>query len=107
MDAAHAILIIDALRSRGLTAWVHGGWGVDALLGTQTRDHDDLDLVVQLSDWPKIAAALTRLGYRVAQGGPPTNTHAGYEFDADDWHDLDGLHERFGVAIPARPKPGA
>jgi lincosamide nucleotidyltransferase A/C/D/E len=169
MDAAHSILVIDAMRSRGVTAWVHGGWGVDALLGKQTRAHDDLDLVIQLSDWPKIVAAMTRLGYRVAQGAPPTNTvlldgaghqvdlhpvrfapsgdgiyrmengddwtfpaagfaghgrigirevrcltpeievltRAGYELDADDWHDLDGLHERFGVAIPERPKPRA
>lgn len=26
--------------------WVDGGWGVDALLGKQTRPHSDLDLII-------------------------------------------------------------
>jgi lincosamide nucleotidyltransferase A/C/D/E len=72
MDSVDAVAVLDALRSRGISAWVHGGWGVDAL-GEQTRDHDDLDLVVQVEDGPRIAAALSGLGYRVAKGAPPTN----------------------------------
>jgi lincosamide nucleotidyltransferase A/C/D/E len=74
MDAGHGLLVLDALRSRGIGAWVHGGWGIDALLGAQSREHDDLDLVVQVSDWPRISVALARLGYRVAKGAPPMNT---------------------------------
>lgn len=27
--------------------WVDGGWGVDALLGKQTRSHKDLDIAIQ------------------------------------------------------------
>src|SRR5438093_973720 len=27
--------------------WIDGGWGVDALLGKETRPHDDLDLAVR------------------------------------------------------------
>lgn len=73
MDIAHVFAVLDALRSRGITAWVHGGWGVDALLGEQTREHDDLDLVVQVADCPRFVETLARLGYAVAHGGPPTN----------------------------------
>jgi lincosamide nucleotidyltransferase A/C/D/E len=164
MDIGHAVAVLDALRLRGISVWVHGGWGVDALLEGQTREHDDLDLVVQVADWPRIEAALGALGYRVAQGGPPTNTvlldragrqvdlhpirfapngdgiyrmetgedwpfpasgfaghgrlgnrrvrcltpevevltHADYPLDEEDWHDLQALRQRFGVAIPAR-----
>ena len=32
-------------------AVVDGGWGVDALVGEQTREHDDLDLVVPIDQW--------------------------------------------------------
>jgi lincosamide nucleotidyltransferase A/C/D/E len=33
-----------ALAEHGVDACVGGGWGVDALLGEQTREHSDLDL---------------------------------------------------------------
>jgi lincosamide nucleotidyltransferase A/C/D/E len=38
--------------------WVEGGWGVDALLGEQTRAHDDLDLGVRSGDVERICAVL-------------------------------------------------
>jgi lincosamide nucleotidyltransferase A/C/D/E len=31
----------------GVEVWVDGGWGVDALLGKQTRSHKDLDIAIQ------------------------------------------------------------
>lgn len=34
----------------GVDVRLDGGWGVDALLGRQTRDHDDIDLFVERSD---------------------------------------------------------
>jgi lincosamide nucleotidyltransferase A/C/D/E len=44
MPAAEAIRLLGSLREHGVDACVGGGWGVDALLGEQTRDHSDLDL---------------------------------------------------------------
>lgn len=38
--------------------WVEGGWGVDALLGEQTRAHDDLDLGVRIEDADRICETL-------------------------------------------------
>jgi lincosamide nucleotidyltransferase A/C/D/E len=38
--------------------WVEGGWGVDALLGEQTRAHEDLDLGVRSEDVERICATL-------------------------------------------------
>lgn len=43
-DAVHEIL--DVLAAAGIPAWIGGGWGIDALLGHQTRDHADLDITV-------------------------------------------------------------
>ena len=54
MDAGEALAILTALADSGCRAWVHGGWGVDALLREQTRPHDDLDLVVEVERWPSV-----------------------------------------------------
>ncbi len=42
--------ILERLAGGDMVVWVEGGWGVDALLGEQTRPHDDLDLGVRLED---------------------------------------------------------
>jgi lincosamide nucleotidyltransferase A/C/D/E len=36
----------------GVDLWIDGGWGVDALLGEQTRPHRDLDIAIQQKDVP-------------------------------------------------------
>ena len=57
----------------GIEVWLDGGWGVDALIGEQTREHDDLDLVVARSDVPLLIETLGREGYEVAKGQLPTS----------------------------------
>src|SRR6266700_6998743 len=44
MTAADVLEIVDLLERVGVEPWVNSGWGVDALLGEQTRPHEDLDL---------------------------------------------------------------
>ena len=44
MSAAEAAELLGALGAGGVEVCVGGGWGVDALLGAQTREHSDLDL---------------------------------------------------------------
>jgi lincosamide nucleotidyltransferase A/C/D/E len=36
------------MESHGVKLWLMGGWGVDALLGRQTRDHNDLDVLIEV-----------------------------------------------------------
>jgi lincosamide nucleotidyltransferase A/C/D/E len=55
--------IYGRLRALGIEVWLDGGWGVDALLGKQTRPHSDLDVVVQQSDLPKLRRLLEADGY--------------------------------------------
>jgi lincosamide nucleotidyltransferase A/C/D/E len=47
----------------GVEFWVDGGWGVDAVLGTQTRPHDDLDILIERRHEPSFAAALRERGF--------------------------------------------
>jgi GNAT superfamily N-acetyltransferase len=52
-------------------AIVDGGWGIDALIGRVTRDHDDLDLVVPLARADAIVEALRPVGFTSRMDEPP------------------------------------
>jgi lincosamide nucleotidyltransferase A/C/D/E len=53
--------VVEALA--GLRYWLDGGWGVDALLGTQTREHDDVDAAIDRADLGEAVSRLRRLGF--------------------------------------------
>jgi lincosamide nucleotidyltransferase A/C/D/E len=71
MTADDALAVLDLLDANGVVAWLDGGWAVDAALETQRRPHDDLDLVVELSDAERVPEILARSGYVVARGSAP------------------------------------
>jgi lincosamide nucleotidyltransferase A/C/D/E len=71
MEADELVEIIDLLEQSGITVWLDGGWGVDALLGRQTRAHDDVDLVASLDEVPRLQEVLAGRGYVLAGGGAP------------------------------------
>jgi lincosamide nucleotidyltransferase A/C/D/E len=165
MEVADAVEILDLLEIDERSVWVDGGWGVDALLERQTREHDDLDLVLELSSAGDVIELLEGAGYELVAGGPPKSfvlvderglqvdvhpvvfddargggvyrtddggewvypaagfggrgrigdrpvrcltpdvqvlVHDGYELTGKDYRELFLLHERFGVALPAR-----
>ncbi|MGQ0802695.1 MAG: 2'-5' RNA ligase family protein [Actinomycetota bacterium] len=57
------LAVLDALDTAGVDAWLTGGWGVDALLGGQTRRHGDLDLLLRSEDdIPAAVEALAGIG---------------------------------------------
>ena len=49
---------LDLFDRLDISVWIHGGWGVDALLGGQTRVHEDLDIVIEEADAVALRAAL-------------------------------------------------
>jgi|BarGraNGADG00212_1021973.scaffolds.fasta_scaffold01574_4 lincosamide nucleotidyltransferase A/C/D/E len=59
--------IINALDEAKVRCWLAGGWGMDALLGRQTRRHDDVDLVIDEFGrrLDSACTALEPLGFRV------------------------------------------
>lgn len=52
-----------AFERLGVDVWLDGGWGVDALLGCQTRPHADLDIVIQQKDIPGLRTYLEAHDY--------------------------------------------
>jgi lincosamide nucleotidyltransferase A/C/D/E len=71
MEASEVVRLLELFERAGIAAWVDGGWGVDALLEAQTREHDDLDLVIELRHAARAAAVLEDAGYAPVAGGAP------------------------------------
>lgn len=158
MTANDVVAFVQLLNQHHIELYIDGGWGVDALLGEQTRRHSDLDIAVEHRDVAQIRALLEARGYQdvprddtwecnfvlgddegrlidihsytfdsagnhvygVAYpydslsgtgsiNGHPVKCippewmvkfHTGYPLDADDYHDVRLLCQRFGIEMP-------
>jgi len=58
--------VYQLLTGAGVRVWISGGWGIDALLGEQTRAHKDIDIQVQVDDVTALFDLLAPLGYTQA-----------------------------------------
>jgi lincosamide nucleotidyltransferase A/C/D/E len=81
MTAADVASLYTELQRLSIDIWVDGGWGVDALLGAQTRPHKDLDLAIQQRDIPQLRTLLEARRYREIriEGARPWNFVLGGE----------------------------
>lgn len=61
--AEDVISIYQRLLTNGFQVWLTGGWGIDALLGEQTRPHKDLDVIMLLDDVVRMRELLGHDGY--------------------------------------------
>jgi lincosamide nucleotidyltransferase A/C/D/E len=61
--AEDVISIYQRLLTNDIQVWLTGGWGIDALLGEQTRSHKDLDVIMLLDDVVRMRELLGRDGY--------------------------------------------
>ena len=77
MDAApdmrgdEVIRIVDWLEGAGVIYQINGGWGVDALVGRQTRPHRDLDVFIDTVHQIDFMSWLYSRGYRVVEDWRP------------------------------------
>jgi lincosamide nucleotidyltransferase A/C/D/E len=103
MNSSTVIELLDLLQRIGVDAWVDGGWGVDALLGHQTRPHDDLDLVVALDQVQRIKDVLSAHGFTVVEDKLPVRfvlSHA--QLGRIDFHTVTFDEDGGGL----QPQPG-
>ena len=75
-SAELVIAVIDSLAASVVSRTIDGGWGVDALTGHQTRDHEDLDLVVKLEEIDAVLETLRGLGFELHLDLRPTRVVA-------------------------------
>ena len=106
IDADQVLDILARLQAAGVRAWIGGGWGIDALIGEQTRPHDDLDLAIDTGDQADAIQTLQRAGFAIAADHRPTRlvmrTPTGTEVDL---HPVDFTHPGPGVQIAPGGKP--
>lgn len=109
MTESDLLDLLGRLDEVGTAYWLDGGWGVDALLGEQTRAHGDVDLVVHRSDLGRVQEVLHQRGYAVLRDWLP----AAIAFrDGDgrevDLHPVDPTPDGGGdqVLDPPGPAPG-
>lgn len=77
MDVGEVLAILVSLEEAGCSVWVAGGWGVDALVGHQTRPHRDLDLAVDADDESSAVGVLRRGGYQIETDWRPVRVELG------------------------------
>jgi len=71
MKVTALVELLHLFESAAIPVWLDGGWGVDALLQTQTRAHKDVDIVLPVTDAPKLQELLATMGFAVREGKPP------------------------------------
>ena len=62
MTGQSVVALLEALQKQGAHPCVGGGWGVDALLGQQTRDHSDLDLWLPANEFAQLIVIFAARG---------------------------------------------
>lgn len=112
MEATDVLDVLTLLAHARVEVRVEGGWGVDALLGAQHRDHEDLDLVVDEGDGAAALEALVGAGFEVINDDGPGRyalaDRSGREVDlsivaADRYGDRWNLNRRAGRGEPDYP----
>ena len=64
-------LVVNALRVADVSAWLFGGWGLDARIGRITRDHGDIEFWVAREDGERSRSILVGAGATVLPTQPP------------------------------------
>jgi lincosamide nucleotidyltransferase A/C/D/E len=102
--AADVRSVIGALRRHGIDPGVSGGWGVDALIGRQTRPHQDLDLSVPADRLDRALFVLTGLGFAITVDWLPVRVELSSRQRAVDLHPVrarpDGSGWQAGLDTP-------
>jgi lincosamide nucleotidyltransferase A/C/D/E len=117
MTADDVLSVLAVLRNADVDIRIGGGWGIDALVGEQTRRHRDLDLMHRKNQETAVVAALADAGFVEALASHlvlrhrhhPGATvpclspeqqvcfHKGYGPAAHDRHDMALLRQRIGI----------
>lgn len=66
--------VIDLFEKIQITYWLDGGWGVDVLVGKQTRNHRDIDINYDANETERLLDTLIKVGYQVETDWMPVRT---------------------------------
>ena len=81
MHAETVLRIMSWLREAGIKSYIAGGWGIDALLGYQTRAHTDLDISFDAIAEKQVLGLFAAAGYTLREDARPVRFVLGNESD--------------------------
>jgi lincosamide nucleotidyltransferase A/C/D/E len=106
MTAETVLELYHLLRSAGIEVWLDGGWGVDALLGFQSRPHDDLDVVVALDQVSRLQEILSSRGFALTEDELPIRfVMAHPDLGHIDFHTV--TFDEGGGGVQVQPRGGS
>lgn len=68
---ADLLKVLDLMETFGMRYWLDGGWGVDVLLGKQTREHRDVDINFDARYTDALLRTLVSHGYEITTDWRP------------------------------------
>ena len=63
--------VLDLMEASGIQYWLDGGWGVDVLVGKQTREHRDVDINFDARCTDVLLDTLVSIGYEIVTDWRP------------------------------------
>ena len=63
VSPTEVIRMFALLTANNIRFWLLGGWGIDALLGEQTREHKDIDGLILAKDVSRVLDLVDQAGY--------------------------------------------
>lgn len=106
MTADEVINLYKLLEENGISIIVDGGWGIDALIGEQTRKHNDLDIAVDHKNVPKLCELLEAKGYKdinrpdSKEYNFALGDNSGHEVDVHSYTLDENGNNVYGIAYP-------
>jgi lincosamide nucleotidyltransferase A/C/D/E len=88
MGGTEVLRVLDALETAGIRAGITGGWGIDALLRRETRQHGDLDLGVAAEAVDRAVEAVKPLGYAMTLDERPARVVLESDLGRIDLHPI-------------------
>lgn len=112
MTANDVVELVQLLEQNDIEVYVDGGWGIDALLGEQTRKHGDLDIALPHKYVPRLRELLEARGYKDVPRDDTRDCNfvlgddKGHEIDVHSYTFDDSGKNVFGVAYEPRHLTG-
>ena len=83
MNESDVVALLEMAEQIGVDIWIDGGWGIDALVGYQTRPHNDIDIFIEKQSADIFVNMLTNEGYQEVKTEYTTTDHTVWK-DASD-----------------------
>lgn len=109
MEENEVVRIYQLFEENSIQIWIDGGWGIDALLGKQSRPHEDLDIAVQREDVKKLRDLLSEFHEKPENSSEKNfvlEDKKGHKIDVHVFEFDDKGNKVYGISYPKESLTG-